>query len=159
MPAAIPLHPAEPRHEQRIALAELARTGEPWCRPARPVEQHLHRRATKSRSISTESSGSIVNTSDPRSCSQGRWLVEVPPAGGVISTTSRPCWCRSIPAPAASCGSCKVAWMKRFSSPCPRRSWSAGEREAAARHRRVAMAPAGGPEALARAAQCPGRRR
>ena len=73
--------------------------------------------------------------------------------------TSRPCCCRSIPAPAASWGSCKAEWMKRFSSPCPRRSWSAGGREAAARLPRVAMGPAGTPEALARAAQCPGRQR
>ena len=86
-------------------------------------EQHLHRRASKSRSARAESSGSIANTTDPRSFSQGRWLGEMPPAGGVISTTSPPCSCRSIPAPAASWGSCKAAWMKRFSSPCPRRSW------------------------------------
>ena len=59
--------------------------------------------------------------------------------------TSRPCSCRSIPAPAASCGSCKSAWMKHFSSRCPRRSWSAGEREAAARHPRVALGSAGNP--------------
>ena len=88
-PAAIPLHPAEPRHEQRIALAELARTGEPWCRPALLVEQHLHRRASKSRSISTESSGSIANTPDPRSCSQGRWLGEMPPAGEELERWGR----------------------------------------------------------------------
>jgi len=49
--------------------------------------------------------------------------------------------------------------MKRFSSPCPRRSWSAGGRDAAARHARFALGHAGGPDALARAAQCPGGQR
>ena len=46
-------------------------------------EQHLHRRASKSRSARTESSGSIANTPDPRSFSQGRWLGEMPPAARV----------------------------------------------------------------------------
>jgi len=49
--------------------------------------------------------------------------------------------------------------MKRFSSPCPARSWRAGEGEAAARLPRVALGPAGTPEALARAALCPGGQR
>ena len=49
--------------------------------------------------------------------------------------------------------------MKRFSSPCPVRSWSAGKREAAARLPLVALGPAGTPKALARAAQCPGGQR
>jgi hypothetical protein len=29
-PAVIPLHPVDPRYEERIAIVELARTGEPW---------------------------------------------------------------------------------------------------------------------------------
>jgi hypothetical protein len=43
------------------------------------VEQNLHRRASKAWASSTESSGSIANTPDPRNFSQGRWLGEVLP--------------------------------------------------------------------------------
>jgi hypothetical protein len=47
--------------------------------PDMGVEQNLHRRASKAWASSTESSGSIANTPDPRNFSQGRWLGEGPP--------------------------------------------------------------------------------
>ena len=47
--------------------------------PDRGVERNLHRRASIAQASSTGSSGSIANTPDPRSFSQGRWLGEVLP--------------------------------------------------------------------------------
>ena len=107
-------------------------------------EQHLHRRASKSRSASTESSGSIANTPDPRSFSQGRWLGEMPPAGGVSRATGLP-------------------WRVISTTSPPLSTWRIHSRPRALHQRPggedAPLGPAGGSEALARDAQCPGRRR